>query len=309
MHSTKTMSFQNIRCKPNDNGENQKRVNVMDNETLRKVQLVQLEIAKEIKRVCEENNITCWMEGGTLLGAVRHGGFIPWDDDLDLGMHREDYEKFLRIAPDALNEKYELVDWKTVRDYPNFFCKVMKKGTVYVEEMMSGSSKCGIWVDIFPYDNCPNEASARKRQIAQLTVLRAMIRAKTHWNSWYVRGKFVLKKWLVNLPFQIMAAFFTKEQLVYAYEQCTTQYNKTSCSNVFYHDPVFGGKWVMPKKIFAEFIQLPFEDDTLTSPVGYDTYLTRGYGDYMTPPPEDKRGNQHGIVKVEFGDQRENNSQ
>lgn len=78
----------------------------MDNEILRKVQLAQLDMAKEVKRICNKYNINYFMDSGTLLGAVRHKGFIPWDDDLDFGMLREDYEKFLKVAPTELNSKY-----------------------------------------------------------------------------------------------------------------------------------------------------------------------------------------------------------
>ena len=94
-------------------------MNSLDNITLRKVQLVQLEIAKEIDRICKKNNIKYFLIGGSLLGAIRHQGFIPWDDDLDVGMLRDDYEKFLKVAGDELQEKYKIIDWKSDGDYPH----------------------------------------------------------------------------------------------------------------------------------------------------------------------------------------------
>ena len=108
----------------------------MDRETLRQVQLDQLEIAKDIKRVCEENGIRYHLAFGSLLGAVRHKGFIPWDDDMDFGMLREDYERFLEIAPKKLKDEFFLQTWHTDPYYPLAFAKVRKKGTVFQEAAM-----------------------------------------------------------------------------------------------------------------------------------------------------------------------------
>lgn len=274
----------------------------MNKETLRKVQLTQLEIAREVKRVCEENDITYWLDSGSMLGAVRHQGFIPWDDDLDLGMMRRDYEKFLLVAPKALDEKYELVDWKHVEDYPNHFCKIIKKGTVFVEEKVIGSSKCGIWIDVFPYDHCPNDEKARMRQQQKLIVYRAMIRAKSHWNSWNIQGKFYLKKWLKNAPFRLLSLFTTKAFLIQAYERCAMQYNDKPCGRLCTQSSAHYRGWVMNKECFTEFVELPFENDTFSCPADYDLCLRSVYGDYWKLPPEDQRENRHGIVRVEFGD-------
>ena len=130
----------------------------MDNQILRKVQLTQLEIAKEFKRICEENNLIYMMESGTLLGAVRHKGFIPWDDDLDMSMPRDDYEKFLSIANEIIDPKYEIVNWREESAYAHPFCKIIKKNTVYKEEKDGAKdSKNGIYIDIFPYDVYPDD--------------------------------------------------------------------------------------------------------------------------------------------------------
>ena len=105
----------------------------MEQEILRKVQMTQLEIAKEIRRVCEENNIRYFLADGTFLGAVRHQGFIPWDDDMDLAMPRADYERFCRIAPEKLDPKYCLQTWYSDPNYALPFGKVVKRNTVYLE--------------------------------------------------------------------------------------------------------------------------------------------------------------------------------
>ena len=131
----------------------------MDKETLRKVQLAQLEIAKEFKRICDENQLQYFMDSGTLLGAVRHKGFIPWDDDMDFGMMRDQYEKFLSVAPDILGEKFFIQTWSSDENYPYAFCKIGKKDTVY-RESVSQKSKMHheLYIDIFPYDVYPEES-------------------------------------------------------------------------------------------------------------------------------------------------------
>lgn len=136
-----------------------------EQETLRKLQLVELDILKDIDRVCRAHDIAYFLDSGTALGAVRHGGFIPWDDDIDIGMPRNDYERFLKVAPDALGEKYEVSD---PRDNPHqaaLFAKVMLKETRFAtEETMEAGFDQGVFVDVFPYDVLSADPAVEKKQ-------------------------------------------------------------------------------------------------------------------------------------------------
>ena len=119
----------------------------MEQEVLRKVQPILLEMLKEIRRVCDENGIRYFLYRGTFLGAVRHKGFIPWDDDMDVAMLRSDYEKFCEIAPQKLSDEYCFQNWHTDRDYAHPFGKVRKRGTVYVEAKCRRLPENGFYID------------------------------------------------------------------------------------------------------------------------------------------------------------------
>ena len=164
----------------------------MEQELLNKVRSVQLEIAKEIRRVCEENDISCFLAHGTFLGAVRHKGFIPWDDDMDMGMLRQDYEKFCRIAPSKLKPEFCLQTWYTEPNYALPFGKVMKRGTVYLENKKTRRLQDnGIYVDIFPYDYAPEDPVARNRMTASLLSIYRMKLMKSGYKPWLENDRIV----------------------------------------------------------------------------------------------------------------------
>ena len=157
----------------------------MEQELLNKVRSVQLEIAKEIRRVCEENDISCFLAHGTFLGAVRHKGFIPWDDDMDMGMLRSEYEKFCRIAPSKLKPEYCLQTWYTEPNYALPFAKVMKRNTVYLENKKTRRlQNNGIYVDIFPYDYAPEDSFQRNQLTAQLLSIYRMKLMNCGYKPW-----------------------------------------------------------------------------------------------------------------------------
>ena len=127
-------------------------------EQLEKIHSTEVEILSEIIRVCSENDIPWFTVGGTTLGAVRHNGFIPWDDDIDIGMLREDYDKFLALAPSCLKEGYILQHFTVDKRTPTYFAKVRKDGTEFIEySNHSLPIHHGVFVDIMPYDRIPED--------------------------------------------------------------------------------------------------------------------------------------------------------
>ena len=268
----------------------------LDNKTLRKVQLVQLEIAKEIDRVCTENDIKCFIIGGSLLGAIRHKGFIPWDDDLDIGMLRKDYEKFVKIASASLNRKYIFIDWKSDSNYPHPMGKVIKKGTIYKERKRNDLGEQGIWVDIFPYDDFSMES---RRTFFELKVIRSLIRAKCNYQTWHSNRGIILMKYIKNLPFRIVAPFFNKNFLIDIYEKISMG---KSGKNVYENGTENYEKWCFKKDFFTRLKKVQFEDYCFWAPEQYDEYLKIAYGDYMELPPVEERENKHLIVAIDFGE-------
>lgn len=275
----------------------------MDDKTLRRVQLVQLEIAKEIKRICDENGINCFLTDGSLLGAIRHKGFIPWDDDLDMGMSRADYEKFLRIAPGKLSPKYTLVDWNIEKGFPHPMAKVLKNGTVLLEESRNDDGHKGIWVDVFAFDNYPDRPEDAARHGRKLTIYKAIIRAKCKYATWRSHNKTDIKKYIKNIPFRVIALFCKKESVVSKFEKEAVRFNNTKTKYCFENGPLKYGTIKVPSEYIESFIETEFEDTTFKVPLRYDEYLRCEYGDYMKLPPESQRKNVHSIVKVDFGDE------
>lgn len=276
----------------------------MDNEQLRKVQLCQLEIAKEFRRVCNLLKLDYFLDSGTLLGAVRHKGFIPWDDDLDVGMLRKDYEVFLQKAPDVISNGFKLQNWYSDDNYGLAFAKLRMKDTVYVEEASSASgAETGFYIDIFPYDVYPTDEKDKKWQGKRYALYRRALMVKSGYTPWIMNAKGigVVSKRIGYIPIRLFAAVHSRKRLIDKYEKMCTKFNGDKTGYLFEQAGASNyGKWVIPEECFSEFVLLPFENEMFSCPKDYDKYLKSAYGDYMTLPPEDKRINRHRIIEIKF---------
>lgn len=260
--------------------------------------MVLLEIAQEIKRVCDENDIQYFLDSGTLIGAVRHQGFIPWDDDLDIGMLRNDYQKFIRIAPKVLNPRYYLQTWDNDYGYPLPFAKVRKKGTVYIEEKSNQFMNNGFYVDIFPLDYQPDDQTEQKELSNKIVNLERQLLMKCHARPWYEHGKLDYKKRFAYIYYQLISAASSKDVLIKKYNRILKEVGIT---NTLMLQTGHRTKCAFNKNWFRSSIFLPFEGINFSVPVGYKERLTAEYGDYMKLPPVEERENRHDIVQIKFG--------
>lgn len=275
----------------------------MDKTLLHRVQLTQLEIAREIKRVCEENDIRFFLLGGTYLGAVRHQGFIPWDDDMDLGMLRGEYEKFCRIAPEKLGPDYCLQTWYTEPNYGLPFGKVMKRGTVYLESKKSRRlQENGIYVDIFPFDSVPQDLQHRQKLAKQLLRLYRLRLMKCGYKPWMEEDKVLWHKRLGYLFYQFQALFCGKQALARDYDALAEAQPDTDTVS---EQSGMASPLYVRREWCEDLVNYTFEGEQFPAPRAYDEFLTIYYGDYMQLPPEDQRENRHQIVQVDFGDGEE----
>ena len=270
---------------------------------LRRVQLTQLEIAREIKRVCEENDIRFFLLGGTYLGAMRHQGFIPWDDDMDLGMLRGEYEKFCRIAPEKLGPDYCLQTWYTEPNYGLPFGKVMKRGTVYLESKKSRRlQENGIYVDIFPFDSVPQDLQQRQKLAKHLLRLYRLRLMKCGYKPWMEEDKVLWHKRLGYLFYQFQALFCGKQALARDYDALAEAQPDTDTVS---EQSGMAQPLYVRRAWCEDLVNYTFEGEQFPAPRAYDEFLTIYYGDYMQLPPEDQRENRHQIVQVDFGDGEE----
>lgn len=269
--------------------------------TTKKLHSCQLLLATELKRICKKHNIKYFMIAGTLLGAVRHKGFIPWDDDMDFAIMRKDYSRFLNICKTELGDNFILQDIFSDSDYALPVAKLLLKGTKFTERnAVKNKSQKGIFIDIFPFDSIPDGDEQRKKHNKSTYFLKRLFLAK---QGYTIAEKGQILKSLVYFMLKILSLFVSKKYIRSRLDNELRRYENENTKKVAALGGAYGyTKESVERKWFDETVELTFEDITLAAPKNYVDYLTYFYGDYMTPPPEDKRYNRHGAVELDFGE-------
>lgn len=277
-----------------------------DQETLLKVQKVQSCILKDVINVCLKYEIDIFMVFGSALGVVRHQGFIPWDDDIDIGIFREDYARFVQVIQKELGDKYEFLTCETNKNYACTVTHLQKKGTKFVSrDVVKCDYVPGINIDVFVYDHLADGWLARKRQYfmtwfwGRLLFLSGKGTPFINLDGW----KKVIVEVAINAIRTFLHVFKITPRKIYCQFQKNSQkynYRKTKCVAAF-ETPK---PWLnaMTKSNVYPLITMPFEDFEVFVPKDIDFLLKRLFGNYMKLPPMEKRMN-HRPVIIEFGDE------
>lgn len=277
-----------------------------DEKTLKRIQQTELEILKDFMELCDRHGLTYFGIAGTGIGAKRHGGFIPWDDDIDVAMPRADFDRFLRLAWEELSDRYLPMSAAYDKRFPMMTTRLMKKGTLFVEETMKDAGcPCGIFLDLYVLDNVADGRLAYELQSweawfwSKLLVLRCVRKPylfQTGWKAsliWAVCGLVhdgmkalhVSPGWLRRQCERVCRRYEGRQTRRMAFLPDTSPY------------------WnVVDKTKLYPLRKLKFEDVELNFPQNMEELLTNQYGDYMKLPPVEKRKT-HYPYRLEFGDE------
>ena len=256
---------------------------------LRILLLVEIDLLKEFIGVCKENNLRYYMLGGTLLGAVRHKGFIPWDDDIDVGMPRKDYEKFLQIIKEK-NYKNIVIDNYELNQNTLIYITRLENSQFKIKDKSALEEKeRNAWIDIFPMDGMPNNIILRQIHKFHLLYLRMLFKYSIF--SQFVNQMDKNRPFHEKVLIKIGKVFNFEEKL--SKKKCLKKLDKSMKKYDFDNSKYvvnFMGAYkfreMFPKKIYEDTKLYDFEGEKLIGPKNYDYVLTRLYGDYMMEPDD-----------------------
>lgn len=256
---------------------------------------IQVDILQAVHNYCVDKGLKYSLCGGSLIGAIRHEGFIPWDDDIDILMPRKDYMELCKHFNDNGNH-YAIHSIYNDSEYELPFAKVEDSRTT-IEERTTRKNNIGISIDVFPYDNVGATLEASYRLERKVAKWRTLFRGKLL----IVSNRNTFAKKICIYAIKAVASIFTKRKLAEIIEKKSSGID---AKTAFVGDLVwgYGKREIVPAEIFEEVIELPFEGRKFNAFKEYDKYLRQCYGDYMQLPPEERRIQAHVIDNVFWKD-------
>lgn len=269
----------------------------MDNNVLEKLHRAELDILMAFDRVCRDNGLTYFLDSGTALGAVRHGGFIPWDDDIDVGMPRKDFELFIKIAQQYLPCNIFLQTRETDPTYTKHSPKLRMEGTIFEEKNETSLLHRGIYIDIFPFDYLPGN---KYLAVADIYLARLMAWVVRYWRC-KKRSPNVIRRSINRIVNLLPKNVILGIDNFYIQFCKKLQNHPTSKVTCYYWGMAQLATYIFETRKMWPTKQINFEGRMFSIVNTPDHYLTIMYGDYMQLPPEEKR-NCHLYGRIEFGD-------
>ena len=251
--------------------------------SLQEIKAITFDILKHFNTFCQENSLSFYLSNGTLLGAVKYGGFIPWDDDIDVLMPRKDYEKFISLFKDS--DKFALYTYERNKKYKFPYAKLCAQKTLKVETNIDSGIDLGVDIDIFPLDTCSvhifNNYIQKKLAIYQRgCFLSKFISTK---------DKSIFKQLIIRLCKLMGYEFFYKRLKNIVKQETIAGGEYMGCLMW----PIYGKKEIIPRNVFQDTIEIEFEGEKFPAPIGYDSYLRSLYGSYEKDPPIEKQKTHH----------------
>lgn len=265
--------------------------------TLKKLQNIELGILKDFLFICEKYHLTYFSFAGTAIGALRHQGFIPWDDDIDVCLPRKDYEKFIRAAKKEFPDKYTVMNAEEDENYPLTTTRWMLKGTKFREEALKDiDCELGIFLDIYPFDNASDDEKEYKKQAwdawfwSKILILRCIPKPVILGKGF----KVTLMKLICRMAHFFLKIFgFSKKKIYRKCKAAMTRYNDRETGRLSYLCDTDRFWNTIDKKDLFPLRQEPFEDVKLNFPANIEKMLSQMHPDFMTLPPVEKRKNHY----------------
>ena len=260
-------------------------MNSADDEILNHIKSVELLILKDFIKICDDNDIDYFLFFGTEIGAVRHHGFIPWDDDVDVIMHRADYERFIDVAKEELDERFFLQTLGTDKDFYHAITRIRANNTTAIicdewEEQFPYHQ--GVFFDIFPIDSVPDNKWVMKLHRFCIKLLNSIARSSVV--NLKLDKKYSLLHRVSFRFFRVITLFIKPLKIAKLRDRLAQKYNNINTKRIGLISQLYGFEnAIWDRKLFEETIEVPFEYLMITVPKEYDSVLTKIYGDWRTP--------------------------